>query len=55
MLGIVMHGAALEAKRRKALKDSTEQKHRSYIVVADLGCALTPSAQPDNKDWSCKV
>ena len=42
MIGIVMHGAALEAKRRNVLKVSPEQKHRAYIVVADLGRALTP-------------
>ena len=40
-------------KRVNGLKVSPEQKLRSYIVVADLGCALTPSAQPDDKDWSC--
>ena len=40
-------------KHVNGLKDSPEQKLRSYIVVADLGCALAPSAQPDNKAWSC--
>ena len=40
-------------KRVSGIKVSPEQKLRSYIVVADLGCALTPSAQPDNKAWSC--
>ena len=52
-LGLVMHGATLETKRVSGLKVSPEQKLRSYIAVADLGCALTPSAQPDNKAWSC--
>ena len=44
-LGLVMHGAALEAKMRNALKVSPEQQLRSYGVVADLGCALPLSGE----------